>query len=430
MSKNMIKNLSLKSNYDTFLNTVQDYKDKLEDIIHEEYSTAMELGMDIESRYVQESIYNHFIKEIGSKEIQKFTQNFDSVLIQREPVLKRHVGEYIETIKSWSKNNSKLSTAHYLKILVKDKLSNEVCKRIVPVSDYYSEEQIVVMMINHPEDYLPIFNRIKKTGAKINMDDIEILGTSNVTGLYDPRTVKGREVQLDELTYVIYSRIKSSQRETEKFVLDLLNRRKGKDKQSAGEKDKPYDSIALTVIPPNIKEVYQFSDYLTKRANMTKGFIKNTLTAAQNKVASIKKLQNTYNQENYDYIISQCTETISALKQEAYKNNYPPGKLNITSEIKETLHQNLQGKLVIDGVKEEIFIMTPYLYTIYDNELGHNTYYVSARAEEHAKLLRGEDSKGRKIKSDVSILSQLFMEGVFKELFIISNYNLIPPSSQ
>lgn len=409
--------------YENLVKTFQIYKHTLEKVIKEEYGAAEDLGMDIESKYVQESIYNQFIKEVSLKDIKRFTQNFDSILIEREPILKRHVTEYIETIKDWSRSNSKLETAHYLKILAKDKLSNEVAKRIVPVSDYYSEETIDIMLQNHPEEYFPVFSRIKKSGGKLDLKYTELLGASKVTGLYNPRKIKSREVQLEELLYIIFSRIKSSPRELEKFVLDLLNRRAEKACSKASPKASPYDDIASTIILPTIEEVYKFSGYITKRADMTKGFIKNTLTAEQNKVTKIQKLQDTYNKENYNYIISQCKKTILALKQEAYKKNYPLGQLNITDEIHEILHQNLQGKLVIDGVKEEIFMMTPYLYSIYDNELGHNTHYISARAAKHARLLMGIDKKGNKIKPDVTILSQLFIEGIFKDLCVISDYN-------
>ena len=424
--------------YQHSLDTIEVYKKVIGYFIKKEQGKAIALGTIPESEYIQRKIYREAVcilsrrsidsfvydvynkdeniknspnliitsKELGAyQNIDTFIENFESEIIEREKVLKRQVHNSIEEIIGWNPDR-KLIKANYLKIMAKDKASEEVLEHVVSIPRYYDEETINIMLHNHPDEFLPPFARIKETGQSIRYSDVEILGVMNITTLYNPAKVKSKEVQIDEAEYIVQSRIKRSYRELEKFVELILGKREG---------NLPYDSIAMIAVMPTpiIKtdnkilekgkeimcvrdgsRIYKFKDFISKIASKDKyTYLENVMPTGQKETIDdiiLKLSEGDYDEKNFNQVITQINDTAIEIKTEAQQNN-TSGIYNITDNRKEKLLQGIKYSAIIEGDKRiEIWVMNPLMYSTYSGELiGHTSSYVKKRKDDRTKKLEG-----------------------------------------
>jgi hypothetical protein len=470
--------------YQHSLDAIGIYQKIINYFVVKEKEVALISGKIPESAYVQKRIYDKtvcvlnrksidvFVNEVYNKDeliknsnsmitstelnkyqsIDEFIANFEEEIIEREKVLEKQVNKCVDEVINWNPN-IKLVKANYLKIMAKDKLSEQVLERTVPISNFYDEETINMMLYNHPEEFLPYYARLVETNQKIKYSDVELLGVMNITTLYDPNKVKSKEVKIDEAEYIFQSRIKRSYRELEKFVELLLNKRY--------TDDLPYDAIAMIAVMPtpsirctnkndfinntlvnnanNINntitdntinntitdntitstnnmisfnkpaidkildgsKIYKFKDFVLKKISKYEDVLLENVMQAENlenyeykKIIQdnkILKLKENYDETNFNQVIAQINATTKEIKDEALKKRMPNGSYIITDIRKECLLQGMKlGTIVDDHTRMEIWVMNPLMYATYGGELiGHTSSYVKSRKDRRMQKLDG-----------------------------------------
>ncbi|MGV8171531.1 MAG: hypothetical protein ACP5OA_02450 [Candidatus Woesearchaeota archaeon] len=428
------------------------FRDTLTDIIEKEYIIARKNDWDLGSVKVQSDICRKFLETVTSERIDTYCKSYDNVLSEREIKLKDHVKSIINQIKNWEKYDSKtkkslkynedLGEKQYVKVVAKYINTETVREIIVPVGAYLSEKEMDkriqsitpydTAMQQYEEDiaeiknsnlsaseikelleekvkekprkYLPSFSDID---PNIDLSKIEILAVSNVTILYDKNKVAdidSEDVPFEELTrtkalkYAIYSRVKKSFRETEKFVDDLLNLRT--------KKDIPYDDIGVIVQVPRGEEVYNILNYIIDTSS-TYPEIGNTHTKRQNEkktkdgniVLKLRddnyttvngKLYRVCDPDNLKAVLEQIIRTESSVDKEIREKAKSSSKEKylLTNDEIEQEKQGIKVGHTIGTFKCETYLMLPkMLETYFGKHIGHGADYFRRREIKREKYL-------------------------------------------
>ena len=412
---------------------------ELDKIINQEQRAAEEMGEDPGSPYVQNQSYDRFRASITNEDIKRFNEEFNALNGQRDKTLTEKVNESMTLVKSWHPQKN-LVDAHFLNTIAKDqngiikndKIIHEVKTRIVPISGYFNEENIDVVINKEPYKYLPEFRR--PNGKLAEYDEMEILSISNVSGLYDPLFLNPKKDLLDILIYQFHSRIKRSEREKIKAVDWVLSLR--------SVDDYPYDGIGIIPIFPDLgydkKEcgelMYKYVDYVRSLSSKDKKFImKHIQTKTENRSTGIIKLLKRYDRDNFNQVIHQVIETYRMANEKRSQNK----EYIITKEEREKMLQGPQIKSHIQGDRAEIWVMNQLIYDIYANSehMGHTAEYIMRRdAEREAYLHNPALSDGLKgkyegvinpIAPSRAIIAKRLEEDLFKQMFAITNIRKI-----
>ncbi len=385
------------------------HRDILLDAMQEEYKLADEFNIDPSSKYVQEHIYSRFREKVTDEELLLFNHEFQKLTAQRDRTLQDYVENIIHKLQSWE-NNEDLIPVHFIHSITRDIKTNSENKRTTFVTSYYGERTIEKILREKPEEYISKYLRPDGTIATIS--EIEILSTSNMTGLYNPFKTQ-RSQELDSSKYIILSRVKNSEREMKKLV-DWLENLRDKD-------DYPYDAIAVRVIFRNKlknrkntdtadisrflaldeksildmgKELYRLRDQIVYELEQYGKVIqKNVNIREQNDKASVKKLlKEEFDSNNFLEVINQMRDTYNYLKQLPSKN------ISLTEDQKSALLPYIQLKGAIHNERVEIQLMTEEMDFHYSGEfVGHTSLYLTQRDEERDRYLRNPaESSARK----------------------------------
>jgi len=412
---------------------------ELDRIITQEQRAAVELGEDPGSPYVQNQSYDRFRASITNEDIKRFNEEFNALNGQRDKTLTEKVSESMTLVKNWHPQKN-LVDAHFLKTIAKDqyaiikndKIIHEVKPRIVPISGYFNEENIDVVINKEPYKYLPEFRR--PNGKFAEYDAMELLSISNVSGVYDPLYLNPKKDLLDILIYQFHSRIKRSEREKIKAVDWVLGLR--------SVDDYPYDGIGIIPIFPDAgydrrecgELMYRYVDYVRSLSAKDKKFImKHIQTKTENRETGIIKLLKRYDKDNFDQIIRQVIETERLANEKRSQNK----EYIITKEEREKMMQGPQIKCHINGDRAEIWIMNQMIYEIYANSelMGHTDEYIWRRdAEREAYLhnpalsdgLKGKyEGKINPIEPSRAIIAKKLEEELFNQMFAINKYGKV-----
>jgi hypothetical protein len=385
--------------FDYINDKIHEYRRAILSSKSEIYYELRNSGIDCGSEYAQEIIFNRFITKIttdNKKEIERFGEYFGQVITQRDQVLKRYVRKSIDHIKTW-KDNEHLVEANYLQTIAADTKTNTVQTKITPITGYFDEKTIEYVKRNYPDEYIPKF--IRPDNSQANFEDIEILSIANVTGLYDIRnanikkTLKQNSEQkldLNELEYRIYSRVKRSSRELKKFADWSCGLR--------NEDDYPFDGIATTIVckdktskkAPDGKELYAFKDFASSISSSV--LVTNTNSARENNdpLNRVKKLQNEYSTENFSQILEQLKETTKRIARgKEVTKTIKYQEYTLLKDDIERLKQYIQLKHYIENNNRvETLIMTNNMYQIYTGEdIGHTSFYFANRDRKRFEYL-------------------------------------------
>jgi|GEM_PF-3755130 len=400
---------------------INKHRDALLDAMETEYEIARKTNADISylsREYVQKKIYKRFKETVTAEELAAFKGEFYELTKQRDIALQQYSKHIEDKILGWKGNNN-LVRAHFIHSINRDKSTNVKNTTITPVKVYYDEnneetlEKPEILYYNEktlekviredPWKYIPHYMR--SNGSIASIDEIEIMATSNMTGLYNPMTVKkGKESE--HLTYTVLKRVKNSEREMKKFLDWLADLR--------SEEDYPYDAIAMRIIIPDKKmecgevgkQIYLLRDQIVSELEKNGQVIqKNVNTREENKKSPVKKLQREgYDYQNFMEVTRQMRDTNKYLEKKKIKSE------DLTEDQRESLLQYVQIKGFVK-IKEdtethkksnkeriEIQIMTEEMDLNYSGDyVGHNSGYIARRdAEREDYIKHPEESPARK----------------------------------
>jgi hypothetical protein len=358
------------------------WRKTFEQIKNEEYYFASSRNHDLSSRDTQLAIFDTFREHVLDRDLVGFRDSLIAVNYMRDDILARYVAASVNEIQGWE-GNKNLEIARYVVTQARDLVTNVVDKRVVPVEQYFREENIAEVVMNNLQNFAPQFQR--QSSSSVKSYDLEVLSVSNLTGLFDMTKKTSMDVSPHDIKYGLFSRLKASYREMIKFIDWIMGLRSWE--------DYPYDAIGLITVVPDLSpegkssgsNLYRFGNFIkTKYAG--DGFIKlcnnkeKTYDTEYGRKILIHKLGDEYDVHNYNNVIKQSRDIekrIRARKNKELKNYEVEG-----------LKQGHQYKHRVEESRAETWVMNKFMHDIYTGEfIGHNTAYISRREQERMAQL-------------------------------------------